>query len=175
MWTMWWIPSAGRAIVYKKQPTAAPIGAAVQTVEKVVFHCRGLQICTAPMPPLCKGRWAAGRRLGGAVQQKVRIRISFRRKGSSLPQQPLSQIALKAQSDSSPYTGLSSRCRMAAYGCLVQRRALGAPAPEAFSTRCGGVMTPPYILSILLLTFFPVMINWLYAILYIRRYIPHGT
>ena len=29
-----------------------------------------LQVCTAPKPPLCKGRWAADRRLGGVVAGK---------------------------------------------------------------------------------------------------------
>ena len=29
-----------------------------------------LQVCTAPKPPLCKGRWAADRRLGGVVAEK---------------------------------------------------------------------------------------------------------
>ena len=62
-----------------------------------------VQITTAPMPPLCKGRWVAVRRLGGIVRYNVAKIAAFRRKYTAvtIPQSasltaPLTQGSLGA-------------------------------------------------------------------------------
>jgi len=40
-----------------------------------LFHLKlyviKLEVCNAPKPPLCKGRWAASRRFGGIAELKI--------------------------------------------------------------------------------------------------------
>ena len=64
---MWW--TWGDSLAYVSPPSSRRRATLHQSGSCFVKEC--FLCCTAPKPPLCKGRWAAERRLGGVVNPSV--------------------------------------------------------------------------------------------------------
>ena len=112
----------------------------LQTVKKVPFERQRLSKCTAPKPPLCKGRWVGVSRLGGIVRRNVTNLHWFSAKlqhcTASIPQSRCLRDSSLRRTRSAALTAHRAviHFRRLRFAYPLHKGALGAPAPEGFST-----------------------------------------